>query len=126
MTLSDREKILAALRGADGKKADDPIVLDLRGLSSVTDWYLVAGGTSDTQVRAIADGIAAALAQFDLEPLGAEGYNGGTWVLLDYGDLIVHVFHREKRLYYALENLWGDAPRLRLSELEGEGISSGT
>jgi ribosome-associated protein len=118
MEKSQKELVRLTVEGAEDKKAQDLVVLDLHEISSVTDFYVVASGTSDTQVRAIADGIRNKLAEKGIEPIGTEGYNGGTWVLLDYADMVVHVFHREKRLLYALEDLWSDAPRLRLSDLK--------
>ncbi len=116
--LDTKERIAQAVKAADGKKAEDAAVLDLRGLSAVTDYFVVLSGGSTTQVRAIADGIREALSEKGIEPLGTEGYNDGTWILLDYVDFIAHVFHREKRIFYALENLWSDAPRLRKADLK--------
>jgi ribosome-associated protein len=112
MTTEQLELVRMAMEAALDKKAEDVEALDLHGLSSVADWFLIASGGSDTQVRAIADGIRERLAGRGIEPIGTEGYNAGTWVLVDYADLVVHVFHREKRAYYALDKLWSDAPRI--------------
>lgn len=117
MPLTVRDKIRLAFEAAEDKKADAPVALQLEGLSAVTDFFLVAGGTSDTQVRAIADGILERLAAEGVEPLGTEGYTDGTWVLLDYVDFVVHIFHRDKRVFYSLEDLWSDAPRLYAADL---------
>ncbi len=119
MTARKKKFLLQALLAAEDKKAEDVVVLDLEGISSVTDFFLIAGGGSDTHVRAISDGIREKLAQEGIEPLGVEGYNEGTWILLDYVDFVVHVFHREKRIFFALEHLWSDAARLRKEDLEG-------
>ena len=119
MSISQKEKIRLFLIAADDKKAEDPLVLDLHQLSSVTDYFIIASGNSDTQVKAIADSIVAKLSEKGIEPIGTEGYNDGSWILLDYADVVVHIFLRDKRDYYTLEELWADAPHLRIDELEG-------
>jgi ribosome-associated protein len=93
------------------RKARDVTVLDLRGISSATDYFIVASGTSDVQVKAIADHVLEGLREEDERADHVEGLTGGRWVLLDYIDFIVHVFHPQSRAFYQLENLWGDAPR---------------
>ena len=113
---STTELLRIGTEAAQGKKAQDLIVLDLRGLSSVTDYFVICSGRSDTNVRAIADAVQESLAKEGSKPFGVEGYNEGTWVLLDYVDFVFHVFHFEKRLAFALEDLWKDAPRLSLPE----------
>ena len=95
-----------------GKKAEDLCVLDLRELSSFTDFFLVMHGNSSRQNAAIAESIEAALRPAGLRPLSVEGRESAEWILLDYGSLVVHVFSRAARDHYALEKLWGDAPRL--------------
>lgn len=92
------------------------IVLDLRGISSATDFFVIASGTSDTQVKAIADHVAVELKKDGVRPEHVEGVRGARWVLIDYVDFVVHVFHREARAFYQLENLWGDAPRWEAPE----------
>jgi len=86
-------------------------VLDLRGISSATDWFVVASGTSDVHVRAIAERVLEGLRESDESASHVEGLQGGRWVLLDFIDFVVHVFHPQARVFYQLENLWGDAPR---------------
>lgn len=98
------------------KKATDVVALDLRGLSTATDHFLLATGNSDIQVRAIAENILEGLKKEGVRPSHVEGMAAGQWVLLDYIDFVVHVFHPAARSYYQLEQLWGDAPRV---ELEG-------
>ncbi len=117
MTISVQEEVRLAIQAADDKKAEEVTALDLRALSAVTDYFIVTHGNSDTQVRAIADGIREGLSEKGIEPYGLEGYNGGTWILLDYVDLVIHIFHRDQRAFYALEQLWSDAPRVRSSNL---------
>lgn len=94
------------------KKAEDLCVLDLRELSSFTDFFLVMHGTSSRQNVAIAEAVEAALKPAGLRPLSVEGRESAEWVLLDYGSLVVHVFSRAARDHFSLEKLWGDAPRL--------------
>lgn len=104
--------VLRAAELALERKAQDVLVLDLRGLSTATDWFVVASGRSDVQVKAIADHVLESLEkEQDLEPGHVEGQRGGRWVLLDYIDFVMHVFHPHARDFYQLENLWGDAPR---------------
>lgn len=98
------------------KKASDVVVLDLRGLSSATDYFLLATGASDTQIKAVSDHIIDELKKEGSRPTHVEGLGGGQWTLVDYVDLVVHVFHPTSRGYYQLELLWGDAPRV---EFEG-------
>ncbi len=92
-------------------KAQDVISLDLQGISSATDFFLLATGTSDVHVKAIADQILDELREEGVRPNHVEGLQGGQWVLLDYIDLVIHVFHYTKRQFYQLEELWGDAKR---------------
>jgi ribosome-associated protein len=95
---------------ADNKKAEDIVVLDVHKLSSVTDYFVIASGTSHPHLRAIVDEISGKLRDdYDLRPSRSEGSTGGTWVVLDYFDVIVHVMHTETRKHYDLEGLWGDA-----------------
>ena len=93
------------------RKAHDVTVLDLRGISTATDYFVVASGRSDVQVKAIADHVVEELKKEGTRPGHVEGLPGGRWVLLDYFDFVVHVFHPQARAFYQLENLWGDAPR---------------
>ncbi|MEQ8329038.1 MAG: ribosome silencing factor [Longimicrobiales bacterium] len=93
------------------RKAHDILALDLRGISSATDFFLVVSGNSDVQVKAIAEHVSAELRSDGERPNHVEGMQTGRWVLLDYVDFVVHVFHPQARNFYQLENLWGDAPR---------------
>jgi ribosome-associated protein len=92
------------------RKATDVTLLDLRKLSSATDFFLIATGRSDTHVSAIADHVVDELKNEGVRPAGVEGMRGGRWVLVDYVDFVVHVFHPAAREFYQLERLWGDAP----------------
>jgi ribosome-associated protein len=102
-------------------KALGIVVLDLKGISTATDYFVVATGRSDVQVKAIADHIVDELKKEGVRPVHVEGARGARWVLLDYVDFVVHVFHPEARLFYQLETLWGDAPRWEASEADEVG-----
>jgi len=103
------------------RKAVDPVVLDLRGLCAATDYFVIVSGTSDAHVRGMADHLVAALAPAGVIPHHVEGLAQGRWVLLDYVDFVVHVFHPELRDFYQLERLWGDAPVVAAGDAGGTG-----
>jgi ribosome-associated protein len=91
------------------------VVLDLRGISSFTDFFVICSGTSEPHLKAISGGIREGLRdQACLSPLGSEGSVASQWLVMDYSEVLVHIFHQTKRQFYALENLWSDAPRLNL------------
>jgi ribosome-associated protein len=94
------------------QKARDVVILDLRGLSDAADFFVIATGTSDTHVRSVADRAIEAMAEAGRAPHHAEGRSQGRWVLLDFVDFVIHVFHPAQREFYQLERLWADAPRL--------------
>lgn len=95
-------------------KANDVVLLDLRKVSDATDFFLIASGTSDTHVRAVAGHVVEALRALGIRPHHVEGLEQGRWVLVDYVDFVVHVFHPALRSYYQLERLWGDADEVVL------------
>jgi ribosome-associated protein len=99
---------------AQTKKAEDVLVLDLRKISTVADYFVVCSGTSEVQVKAIADAIIAGLQEKGVRSWHTEGYGARRWVLIDFVDVVVHVFHAKAREYYMLESLWGDAKRIRV------------
>jgi ribosome-associated protein len=92
------------------RKATDVVLLDLRGFSTATDFFIIASGRSDTHVTSIADHVIEELKAESMRPVGVEGMRGGRWVLIDFVDIVVHVFHPAAREFYQLERLWGDAP----------------
>lgn len=98
------------------RKGRDLVLLDLRRVSDATDYFLLVSGTSDMHVRAIAEHIIDELRREGIRPGHVEGLRAGRWVLIDYIDFVVHVFHPGARDYYQLERLWGDAPAHRLKE----------
>jgi len=99
----------AAAEAAASKKATDLVGLDLSGLDGVADFFLICSASSEPQVRAIAEAVEDQLRAIGARPWHVEGREGRRWVLLDYVDLVVHVFHEKTREYYLLERLWGDA-----------------
>ena len=113
-------EITTALHAASDKKALAPVVLDLRGIASFTDFFLITSGTNQRQVQAIADEVEDRLKKEGTRPARIEGYQTAEWVLLDYGDFVVHVFLEETRRYYDLERLWADAPILEFDEPESK------
>ena len=124
MSALDRlAKVALIVEAAHERKVGDVVGLDVREISSFADTFIIATGTSDRHVRAVADSIDAALKAHGDPPMGIEGYDEGRWVLIDCGDTIVHVFQQEIRDHYDLERLWSDAPAL---ELEASALSVGT
>jgi ribosome-associated protein len=107
-----REAVLAAARAAASKQAERIAILDVRGLIVITDYFLICSGQTERQVRTIVDEVEKALRRLDRRPVRREGETERRWVLLDYVDLVVHVFTEEDREYYDLERLWLDAPRV--------------
>ena len=115
--LAARGKALRAQTALADKRALDPVVLDMREITLITDYFIICHGTSNVHIRALGDAVVEALKEDGVRPHGVEGRDEGRWVLLDYGDFIVHIFAEEGREFYALERLWGDAPRVAESEL---------
>lgn len=109
------EHLRTILDAVEDRKAREVTVLDLRGVNNAIDFFVIASGTSDTHVRGMADLVQERMQHAGWRPHHVEGLAGGRWVLLDYIDVVVHLFHPEARAFYQLERLWGDAPELTLS-----------
>ena len=103
---------VAAAQIADSRHCTDIVVLDLRGMSPATDYFVIATGTSDRQMRTVADEICEAARGEGMQRFGRAGYDQARWILLDYVDVVIHLFDNEYRDYYDLELLWGDAERI--------------
>lgn len=103
-------RVREAVAAAEDRKAIELKVLHLAKISDFTDFFVICSGGSERQVQAIADAVQERLRAEGVRPLHVEGYNRGQWVLLDFGDLVVHIFQEDIRRFYALERLWGDAP----------------
>ena len=102
-------EIETIIKAAEDKKAFDIRVIDIRGLSSISDYFIIASGNNERQVVAIADEIDHKMSEQGIEPIHIEGRQTGKWVILDYGDEIIHVFEKDEREFYNLEKLWLDA-----------------
>jgi ribosome-associated protein len=113
--LETEDAVTLAANAAGEKKATDLVVLDLRKAASFTEYFLICTGASTRQVQAISNAIEESLLKSGKRPMHIEGYSSAEWILLDYGDLIVHVFSPASRRFYDLERLWRDAPRLEIS-----------
>ena len=110
--LSAEQKTVLSTQAVIDKKALDVVVLDMRHASSITDYFLICSGSSARQVQAIADAVDEQLSRWGVAPLGVEGYQDARWILMDYGDVIVHVFVQDVREFYDLERLWAIAPKI--------------
>jgi ribosome-associated protein len=109
-------QITAAIEAAQGRKATEVIVLDLRKTAAFTDYFLICTGANARQVHAIADAVEEALKAKKVRPTHVEGYQRAEWILLDYFDFVVHVFSTNARQFYGLERLWGDASRIEIAD----------
>ena len=105
---------LAAAKIAGESHCKDVVVIDLRGKSPATDYFVIATGTSSTQMRSVCDEICEEARKIKMSRFGRAGYESGRWILLDFVDVVIHVFDAESRQYYDLELLWGDAKRLKV------------
>ena len=121
-SVSSRDLAIAAARAAADKQGERVVVLDVRELIVITDYFVIASGGSERQVRTIVEEVEKALRELGMKPIRREGEDDRRWVLLDFFDIVVHVFAQEERDYYDLERLWGDAPTL---EWENIGAASG-
>ena len=106
--ISQNEKLSTIVKALDSKKAEDIRIIEIGDLTIVADYFVIANGTSSTQTKALAEEVEFKMSQLGIEPNRTEGYQGATWVVLDYGDIIVHVFYQETRDHINLERLWSD------------------
>lgn len=123
LTIEEKTQICAL--AADSRKANDILVLDVGPLSSIADRFLICSGSSDRQVQAIADAIREELSKQGEKPLAVEGYDQGTWILIDCADLILHVFANETRGFYDLEHLWHQAEKIEVAGLSPATVTGG-
>lgn len=118
-TYNTIEIVKAAASAAIGRRAQNPVLLDLRELDCFTDYFAIFSGISDVQVEGITEAILEELEEnWDQEPWHREGAKKADWILLDYVDFVVHIFLDERRSYYSLERLWAEAPHIELPEIE--------
>lgn len=111
-TLDSKEIAILCARIADAKKAEDVLIFDVRKLTPITDFFVICNGFNERQLQSIASEIESQLHSHGIHGVGIEGYTNGRWILMDYVDVVVHLFDREMRHFYDLELLWGDAPKL--------------
>lgn len=110
--LEDEKMVQIIAEACLDEKAQDVVVLDVSELTVIADYFIIASGKSTIQVNSIVDYVEETLKEYDIHPIRREGYQQGSWVVLDYDFIILHVFRSEERDYYDLENLWGDARRI--------------
>jgi ribosome-associated protein len=113
---SSKELAKLCTRAAQEKKAENPVILDVRKLCSFTDFFVIISGRSTRHVQGLAEAIESEMRSKKLSTAKAEGLNEGTWVLLDFNDVVVHIFYTETRKFYDIEGLWHDAPRISLED----------
>ena len=120
--LPSRELAEIAVKALDSKKGKEIRLIRIDKITTLAEYFVICTGTSNTQINALCDEVEKELDQLGEQPIHREGYRGGTWVLLDYGDFVIHVMHQESREYYRLERLWKDCPSidLQLEHAEGE------
>ncbi|MEA4816792.1 MAG: ribosome silencing factor [Lachnospiraceae bacterium] len=106
---STLEAVKIAQEALEDKKAENIKVLDLIGISNIADYFIIASGNNVNQVRAMADKVEEELFKAGIKPNHSEGYSGAAWILLDYGNIVIHIFNKEERNFYNLERIWGDA-----------------
>jgi len=119
-TLESREKALELARVAFDKKAKNVLVLDLKGLTIIADYFVICSGESTTHVKAIAESIEEKTKMAGIRPLGIEGLTHSHWVLMDYGDVMIHIFEEGTRSFYGIEKLWMDAQSIPLGKIAHE------
>ncbi|MBF0344937.1 MAG: ribosome silencing factor [Nitrospirae bacterium] len=112
------EKLKTIVTALEDKKGQDVVVLTLKQLTPITDYFIICTGTNTQQIRALYEHVESCLRDTGIKPLGIEGQRGMQWVLMDYNDVMVHLFTQETRDYYKIERLWLDAPRI---SIEGQG-----
>ncbi|KZZ86001.1 MULTISPECIES: ribosome silencing factor [Bacillaceae] len=115
--MNEKDILKLAAAAADDKRAEDMVALRMKGLSLIADYFLICHGNSDKQVQAIAREIKDKADEHGIQVKKMEGFDEARWILVDLGDVIAHVFHRDERLYYNLEKLWGDAPSEDVAKL---------
>ncbi|MGC4375959.1 ribosome silencing factor [Fictibacillus sp. Mic-4] len=115
--MKEQELVELVVKTVDDKKAEDIIVLDMKGISLVADYFLICHGNSEKQVQAIAKELKDVSMEHQIPLRRMEGFDQARWVLVDLGDVVAHIFHRDDRSYYNLEKLWGDAPQLNINKM---------
>lgn len=113
--MTSLEMVHTAAKLLNDKQAAEITAIEIRELTTIGDYFLIASGSSNSQVKALADSVEAGLAKDGATPRRVEGYQSAMWVVLDYYDVIIHIFYEPTRQFYALDRLWADAPRVELN-----------
>ncbi len=121
--MSVKDKAILCVEEALRFKAIEVVLLDVSNFSSFADYFIICSGKSSRQVQGIADNLEASLGENGLKPLGIEGRSEGHWILMDYGEIIIHIFYEPNRSFYDLESLWSEAKKIRLESETGSPIS---
>ena len=114
--ISQNEIIETAVKALDSKKAEDIKVIKIKDLTIISDYFIIADGTSNTQTKALADEVEFKLKELGVEPRQVQGNNGGGWIVMDYSDIVIHVFNKEQRDFYNLERLWRDGEDVDITD----------
>lgn len=115
--MTSKEMLKKAIAALEDKKAINIKVIDISEVSVIADYFVIASGTNKNQVQALSDSVLEGLAADNIHPKQTEGYNSANWILMDYNDVIIHVFNQEDRLFYDLERIWRDGRAVELSEI---------
>lgn len=113
--MTQNEMIKIIVQALDSKKAENIKAIGIKDLTIIADYFIIANGSSTTQTRALADEVEFKLGQLGTKPARTEGYNGSNWIILDYSDIVVHIFYKETREFYSLERLWSDGEQVDIS-----------
>lgn len=114
--ITQKQRLETIIKALDSKRAEDIQLIGIKDLTIIADYFVIANGTSNTQTKALADSVEYELKQLGVEPIREEGYAGANWIILDYNDIVVHVFYKETREFYNLEKLWRDGEFVDISE----------
>lgn len=117
--MTQQEVLSAAVKTLDTKKAEDIKVIGIKDLTIIADYFIIANGTSSTHARSLADEVEFRLKEQGLEPRQIQGNNGSNWIILDYSDIVIHIFNKEMREFYNLERLWQDGSEVDISKYLG-------
>jgi len=115
--MTSKDIVKKAVQILDSKKAEDIVVLDIQKLTSLGDYFVIASSNNTTLVQTLAEEVEEKLSEAGVEPRKVEGATSAMWILMDYNDVVIHIFYNQTREFYCLERLWGDAPKLDVAEL---------
>ncbi len=114
--ITSQQKLETIVKALDSKRAEDIQAIKIGDLTIIADYFVIADGTSNIHTKALAEEVEFKMTQLGIEPSRTEGYQGQTWIVLDYGDIVVHVFYKETRDHYNLERLWSDGTAVDISQ----------